>query len=424
MSIPRKSPVSPDDRKRRLEVRSSARFIYRLFVVSLIGLAACSAPSQDVVPSADHPSGASPAEFELSDSPAFTVGLGPEMVFDRVAGALFLGPGLAIADQNANRILLLDTAGMPRGSIGGEGQGPGEFAGLAGIVRYGGGLVAWDQTLLRLSVLDSTGGYASSTVVRPPTWRRASLLGVVGNAALFRFWETGFRGERQSGPVEIRRDDLFSLVRLHDGVVLRTDTVPGDEELAMREGAGGLHGAMPVHFGASSSGAVAGGRAYVGSGDDPELHVFNEARDFGRVTIDHVGIPVRDSWTQWAADTIRARIDAVEPGIASTNDGRNFMMAGASFRRSLLAELPARPVLPVFSRLLGGFDGRLWVRQHPIPESENVHWVAMGADLQPELKLYVPLDLEVLDLDRNRALVLERGPFGETLISVYQLVPR
>ena len=364
------------------------------------------------------------AAFELSESPDFTVGVGPEIVLHRVAGALFHGPGIAIADQSANQILVLDSLGTQRRSLGGEGQGPGEFVGLAGIARFEGGLVAWDQTLLRLSVLDSSGVYQRSTRVRPPTWRRATLLGITGSSALFRFWETGFRGTHPSGPVEIRREDIFSLVRLDDGGVLRADTVPGDEELAMREGAGGLHGGMPVHFGARSSGTVAGGRAYVGSGDDPALRVFTETGDHGQVTLDHVPVPVRDSWTRWAADTIRAHIDAVEPGVASTNDGRNFMMAGASFRRTLLGELPARSVLPVFSRLLGGSDGRLWVLNYPVPASGKVQWVALDGSFLPEQSLHVPLGKEVLDLDRDRALVLERGPLGETLISVYRFQRR
>jgi hypothetical protein len=53
-----------------------------------------------------------------------------------------------------------------------------------------------------------------------------------------------------------------------------------------------------------------------------------------------------------------------------------------------------------------------------------VQWVALDGSVLPEQSLQVPLGKEVLDLDRDRALVLERGPLGETLISVYRFQRR
>jgi hypothetical protein len=302
-------------------------------------------------------------------------------------------------------------------------MGPGEFEGLAGIARYRDGLVVWDQTLLRLSVLDSNGASESSTRVTPPTRRRSTLLGAVGNAALFRFWEMGLAGAGSFGPAEVRREDTFALVRLTDGIYLRADTLPGEEVWAMREGDRGLHGGIPVLFGANASGAAVDGRTYIGSGDHPVLRVFTDEADQGTANLDRVSIPVRGAWVRWAEDTIRARIDATEPGQSTTNDGRNFRMAGADFRRKLLSDLPARSVLPAFSRLIGGFDGHLWVREYPVPMSDVVGWVAFDSDIRPRRRVVVPTDVEILDFDRDRALVMERGAYGEALVRVYRFEP-
>lgn len=65
--------------------------------------------------------------------------------------------GFVAADAYASRLVFFDVGGQVLSTLGREGDGPGEFDRVSGLVRIGAGLVAWDFFKMRLTVLTPSG---------------------------------------------------------------------------------------------------------------------------------------------------------------------------------------------------------------------------------------------------------------------------
>lgn len=99
---------------------------------------------------------------ELAEAPALSVGLldgPPEFLFGRIATAARDEDGnLVVADGQANEIRIFDPRGEHLQTLGGEGEGPGEFERLSGAWPVaGGGIVAIDSDLERITRFDPDG---------------------------------------------------------------------------------------------------------------------------------------------------------------------------------------------------------------------------------------------------------------------------
>jgi hypothetical protein len=65
-----------------------------------------------------------------------------------------------VVDYGSQEIRIFDGQGRHLRSIGGPGQGPGEFTGLSGIsLEPGGEILAWDPRMRRYTIFDSTGTF-------------------------------------------------------------------------------------------------------------------------------------------------------------------------------------------------------------------------------------------------------------------------
>ena len=88
------------------------------------------------------------------------VGLGEDSYqFSYVLGAVLTRGGIQVADQPSREIRRFDGRGSFLASVGGEGEGPGEFESLSWIQQGPGGLLfAWDgraSRLTRIAIGDS-----------------------------------------------------------------------------------------------------------------------------------------------------------------------------------------------------------------------------------------------------------------------------
>lgn len=232
--------------------------------------------------------------------------------------------------------------------------------------------------------------------------------------------ERGFPGEGPVGPTEAKRDMAFFIVDLRDGSMGLEASLPGSEVLGKREDT--WHGSMPVLFGRRAVAAVAHGHAYLAVTDSMVLTRYDDSGDEARIAFDDREVPTRDHWERLLRDSIRADLEAIEPGQAAASDGRNFMLAAAEFRLSLLEDLPARATLPSFSTIRGGSDGRLWIQGYPNPEQDDAVWVVLDDRMQPEGRLLIPRAFNVLDLAHDRVAVHRRLSTGEEVVEVYRMV--
>ena len=115
--------------------------------------------------------------FRIAAEPDLVVGSHGSLPLGMVSGAVFFGDGIAIADVHAHALLVLDAAGRLIYRQGREGEGPGEYAYLAGIARHGDGLVTSDAYHMRVTRLDASGRYIGQT---KHSWYAYQMHGIVG----------------------------------------------------------------------------------------------------------------------------------------------------------------------------------------------------------------------------------------------------
>lgn len=141
----------------------SVKFTPRLLASVLLVLAvlpACrdgsGAPEREVA--AGQPLGlfaVQEGDLRLEKQPSIIVGLDASLPLHRVAGAIFFGDGIVIANGAFGEIVLVDSSGVLVKRQGTRGSGPGEYISLDGVVSREDGLLAWDAYHSRVSLLDS-----------------------------------------------------------------------------------------------------------------------------------------------------------------------------------------------------------------------------------------------------------------------------
>ena len=356
--------------------------------------------------------------------PSLVVGLDESLPLGRVSGAVFFGDGIAIADILSYEVLILDAAGRLLARHGRQGAGPGDYMNLAGIARHADGLITWDAYHFRVTRLDASGRRVGETKLRTRGYERIEMVGAFGNSVLHDIRDSGFRGDGDVGPMEIRLPVAYEIARLSDGEVVFEDTRPGREEWAAREsdGAGGyVHGGPPVIFGRTAVSAVTDRYAYLATTDSITITRYDEAgTDVGVFSFEQPRESAEAAWVRFLSDSTRAELESRGPG-QLVIAGRNFMEVITEFRLGLLEDLPARPTLPAFSAMKGGADGLLWIREYPDPFQDQVAWVGFNEAWERKKRIAMPTSLHVLDISEDRVLVKAKGAHDETLIEVYRI---
>lgn len=106
--------------------------------------------------------------WRLSAEPALEIGVfegAPEYQLFRVAGALRLADGrIAVANSGTHELRFYSADGTYLSATGREGEGPGEFKGLAQpLLLAPDSLLVWDWSIARASIFDDDGTFARSS---------------------------------------------------------------------------------------------------------------------------------------------------------------------------------------------------------------------------------------------------------------------
>ena len=360
--------------------------------------------------------------LRIAAEPSLVVGSDESLPLTVGSGAVFFGDGIAIANRLSREVLILDAAGRLLSRQGRRGEGPGEYVNLTGIARRADGLITWDSNQFRVTLLDASGGHVGETTLRP---RRGSsrIVGAFGNSVLLETSERGFPGPAPVGPMEIRQQVAYEIVRLSDGEVVFEGTRSGEEEWAAREvipDGGYRHGGSPAIFGRTAVSAVTDRYAYLATTDSITITRYDKAGTAVEVSFEQPRQSAEAAWVRFVRDTIRTHLESVGPGQIVIG-GRNFLESITEFRLRLLEDLPARPTLPGFSDMKGGADGLLWIREYPDPLQDQVVWVGFSEAWERKKRIEMPANLNVLDISEDRVLVRARGAYDETLIEIYPI---
>jgi len=347
--------------------------------------------------------------WRLSDPPVLTIGVvdgPPEEQLFGVADAALLSDGrIVVANSGTSELRIFDRAGRYVRSLGGEGEGPGEFRRITVMdVAAGDSMFVWDQRLRRLSVFSDESGFERTLTFTPPA----------GGSF------PSYEGRFSDGSLLVRVPTLVEDDEIIDGVVrdapavyLRygADGSPVDTLGALRGarrmikflGADARDGiaVITVPFDPATRVAIDGTSLYEGDGTRFELRRVGRT-SAGRASTDQVEEIeaveqieeiVRRAFTPVAL-TAEMMTRDFEERFARFADQTDFYEAV----REAYTEMPVGETAAAFDRLLVSDDGELWVRTFPIPGEESHAWSVFSADGAWLGEVETPASLEVYEV--------------------------
>lgn len=301
-----------------------------------------------------------PPLWTLEPEPAVAIGVldGAEpYLLSGVRKAVRLEDGrIVVANQGTMELRFYDADGSHLGSVGGEGEGPGEFLTMSQMVRMpGDSLGVWDYRSRRLTVLDPEGGLGRTARMEEAEDVRIPFLqGVLPDGSLLASAAFVFEpGESRNG---LMRQPARYVRYGPDGAALGPlVTLPGSESLVesgegfVRVGTAPLSRHAFVHETA---------RGFVGGASDRyELGFYD--LDGTLLRLLRLDRPVRP-----VDDAVRAAYE--EEQLAGAADAE----ARASVRERLEG-LVYPPSLPAFSDLEVDALGNVWVQDHRPPGEDG-----------------------------------------------------
>ena len=299
--------------------------------------------------------------------------------------------------------------GAPAGSLGGRGEGPGEFQYPFGLGFFGDSLWVWDVVALRVSHFDPEGrflgsvqarrnpGGATELPVRPVLpLRDGTFMGMTPPAST-----SIARGSQTESPFVRLDADGRSLNRIwtqpwrrHDTFATSSAGQPfGDDHLSGM----GARGLLVVER-----------RAWTGAGD-PTVRVSEIG--FDGDTIFTAAVPYDP------APLAAERFDSVVRAWAAGNAAGEAQIREAMYRPSYL---------PAVGRLIGAGDGTVWLRRFDPVEvmggDQVIEWWVLDDEGAPLARALTPVGLDVRLITGEMVWGIERDELGVEYIVRHRLV--
>lgn len=360
--------------------------------------------------------------------PVLSIGAidGPaEVLFGRIASVAVDGAGnLIVADGQMGEIRIFDASGAHLRTIGGPGEGPGEFRGLAGAWPTEGAVVAVDSRLRRITRFGPEGELLATATLQGPGEQPMIRPVRVAGPGLFlsRVESLNLPSLEGASSLEEALESISDpsgsrseyLVR-HDlqGILIDTVTaVPGQATQTSAQGSGTNLSIQILRLPFSSAAAATAspeGRMAVTTGRSYEYSTYDPSGTMERI--------VR------LADEPPIRTDAhLEAWVRGSTGGREPMddtQVEAALRRYREMPLPER--LPAWSSLLIADSGEIWARRFAIRGAETVRRDVFGADGGFLGQVVAPASLRIQHVAAGRVTVISTDDLGVERVEVYEL---
>lgn len=260
---------------------------------------------------------------------------------------------IAAADGLYYSLSFFSAGGELRAKAGREGEGPGEFSEIAGLVSTPGGrLFVFDEGLQRLSEWTFDGDYVGDTrLTRQGTDRPIGRVGRFGDGS----WYARERDRLVAAPMNGMARDTAGFFRLTDGTVGEPLARAPGIITAMFELMG--PGVRDALLSPRSVGVARGECLLVGSTDDPVLAVVGiEGNRVGDVRLDlEVERATREHRNDWLARALETAEVEVGP-------------EGRAMLEGLAATVPMAGRVPFGSGLIVDALGYIWVQRYQLPD--------------------------------------------------------
>lgn len=349
-----------------------------VFVLALAAVGCGDAPAQ--------PMAATDSIALLAPVPTWTVEPGVALVdvdspattefSDIVESAVLEGGLIAVGDGLTRevRIFSVADAGVRHvTTLGGVGEGPGEFTRLYGIANARGDSVsAWDSNAGRISVLPINGGTARTLSLDLPRTGWPPELRLTSEGELM---VGQYSLDNPESSVEDRTERLDSLYISIDrrGEIAR---VRADESVHRIEDVGGGFVMSMI------SARPFGSRPFLAAGRDAFVIATNAVFGFSVYTS---GAQLRSevAFPQLARATTQAHLDSYASSDSIPNAG------------DYLSEFSPPATLPAFDRLLLSTSDEIWLRRVDPLNAETSEWLVVSMVGEIVGRVEIPADLEV-----------------------------
>lgn len=210
--------------------------------------------------------------------PLLTIGDEPDDPLFQVIGAVLAGDHLIVAEMSSQTIRFYDrSTGELLQTVGGSGEGPGEYRLLVSFKRAGDRLYAFDAGLFRATVLDLSGALERTVSITPwGAYQFPSLEGVFPDGSFLvsaRVWDLANRPR----PPMIHRDPMVLARYDANGVFQDSlNAYPGVEYYVGTFGNGG-EAPRGLPFSSTTNVGVYGDGYFVSDNKDPMIAVFDAA---------------------------------------------------------------------------------------------------------------------------------------------------
>lgn len=349
------------------------------------------------------------AHCAIGDEPILSIGAregdAPHILYQVRHAARLSDGSVAVVDGSSREVRVFAETGAHRVSMGGRGEGPGEFRGswllwtLPGDTLWVGDYLPW-----RFNIFSADGVFIRS--VTPEDFSLHTLIppgGVLdGGYSVNVTQATGAAGDDSAIPVSY-------LVIAHgpDGALLDTlATLPGKRLVSLP----GFAGFVEPLFEASSLVAARSSTVAMTTAREPDVRILDGAFRLRRII----------RWSDPDREVTNVHVQAAHEDYIARHGGPGNPGWSAGHEAAISDDRPVAEVFPTASDLLIGSDGRVWLKRYTRPREEP-SWIAFQTGGDFYCHFGPGLELTPLEFGAGYLLALHRDDLGVERVMMYNL---
>lgn len=341
------------------------------------------------------------AVWRIDPAPEVVIGEleGPptQQLFNVIDATVLPDGRIAVANSGTFELRFFGPQGNYLASVGGEGDGPGEFRSLSAVdVVEGDSIYVWDQRAMRVSVLNVHGNFVRSFQLTAPEER-----------SFPRYWTSLLDGsclvrvsDIAEGMPEDRSVGHGSTTLMHytsrgqpvDTIV----SVPNEPMYRLIHSGGRGISFFPLPFAPGGTWASEGMKVYEGTGETYEIRTYDQTGHLVRI----LRAPVAPAHV---TDALLESYAAER--LAASSEDKEWQ----ELLRAAYADMPHPDVARIFDALAADATGRLWVRRTPMPRDSLRHWDVFDPEGRYVAQAVIPSELRVREIGADYVLALRRN---------------